>query len=450
MFPNAFSEVRTSRGDVAHWRMLGVIVGAFCLPATQARSQSAPTISSASEDTLALLSPAPLASSNPLLKPSRDYRGVAWGDWMLYPSLFAGAGYDGNLIYSSTKPLSATGFRLVPTIAAVREIQNNKTTVYGDLDTRIYPNLPQANTLSGEVGASNIWTIERDLEVKAGAQYDHKAMDIGTGALTMPSRGPVTLASPLIYDQLGGSFAIKKSFNKTFIGIAFNTTKTVYDPLLTSGGWIPQSYRDNWVNSVTARGGAWFSPALYVFTEASGNMRDYNSSSLASRGYRIIAGLGSDRISLFRGEIFGGYQQQIYDQRQLGVASAFVFGGKIFWYPSRALTIRATLDQTFTDSSLPTPTNPNGYPQQLTTAELNATYQLAKDWSVMWRGGYDYAIYLGSARRDHGWLSGASLKYQLYRNVDLTVDFDFAKVVSNYEFGGFTRNAVNAGAKWRY
>ena len=40
-----------------------------------------------------------------------------------------------------------------------------------------------------------------------------------------------------------------------------------------------------------------------------------------SEGYRVVGGLGTDRISLFKGEIYAGYQQQLYDYTPFGSPS---------------------------------------------------------------------------------------------------------------------------------
>ena len=191
-------------------------------------------------------------------------------------------------------------------------------------------------------------------------------------------------------------------------------------------------------------------PTIYAFGEASGNARDYTSATYTSRGYRAIAGLGSDRISLFRGEIYAGYQQQFYQNSFIGTGSSPVLGGQVYWYPTRWLTIRAALDQTFTDSSLPTATNPVGYPSKATTARLSATFKPAKDFTATWRGSYEHTTYLGSPRRDDGWRTGIEAGYQVHSNVELLGSYEFAKVYSIDPYGGYTRNSVSLGMKYRY
>ena len=194
----------------------------------------------------------------------------------------------------------------------------------------------------------------------------------------------------------------------------------------------------------------WITPAIYAFGEASGNARDYTNAPYNSRGYRAIAGVGSDRISLFRGEVYAGVQQQFYRNGIIGTASSPVIGGQIYWYPTRWITVRAALDQTFTDSSLPSPANPNGYPSKATTVRLSAVFKPFKDFTATWRASYEHTTYLASARRDNGWRTGIEAGYHITHNIELLGSYEFSKIYSTDAFGGYTRNSVSLGMKYRY
>ena len=57
--------------------------------------------------------------------------------------------------------------------------------------------------------------------------------------------------------------------------------------------------------------------------------------------------MGSDRISLFNGEIFAGYAQQRFDDPTIGEVSIPVVGGRVSWYRTRDLTFTFSGDRTF-------------------------------------------------------------------------------------------------------
>ena len=433
--------------------LLATLLG---LAASGARAQvehrlpAPPSPTSASDDALSLLSPKPHSAHNPLLRPNKDYRGLHLGDWMLYPSLLVGGIYDSNLVWSSHFPVRAAGVRVNPRLVADRDAGIHKTTVYAEADARIFPSLTFGEAVTAQLGASHVWEVQRDLVVRARLQFDRRALHLSGGLVTLPGGGSATLASPLLSNGFTASAAIQKSFDRLFVGASVESEKRLYESFRTSGGLFPQNYRDSFVNTFGGRAGAWISPAVYAFGEALGNIRDVADSTHSSHGYRVLAGLGSDRVSLFRGELFAGVQRQYYENAALSAAASPVFGGKIFWYPTRAITVRATLDQTFSDANLPSPSNPNGHPARVTAALLHLHYQIAKHWSATVRGGYLHSVYLGGIRRDDAWQTGATFSYDIYRNMALTLDYDFQRVNSNSIDASFTRNAVNIGLKYRY
>ena len=100
-----------------------------------------------------------------------------------------------------------------------------------------------------------------------------------------------------------------------------------------------------------------------------------------------------DPKSLFRGEIYGGYQAQFQENPNgvsippgLGIPSTTttspVFGGRISYYPTPYWTLIAQVDETLGVSTFLSPTIPAGVPSLVTTALLQTTYGIARDWSI--------------------------------------------------------------------
>jgi len=407
-----------------------------------------PTSTSAAEETAALLAPIPHSQKNPLLKPTRDYGGLPMGDWLFFPSVTAGVTFDDNLVWSSRKPVSATGFRLAPELIGIRDAGIHKTTVYGEVDARLYPSVQDSTAVSARAGLAHAWEIQRDLLFKAHIDYDHRSTH--TGSTTGSGGDFTTLAMPLAYDRVSAAASLNKSFGTMFIGLAAETVKTTYNDNATTPGRAGESFRDSWTTTGTMRGGAWVSPALYVFSQVAGNIRDYGEGSDRSHGYQVVAGVGSDRISLFRGEVYGGVQQQFYNSGPVKDVLVPVFGGKLFWYPTRDITLRMSLDQTFTDARLVTPTNPVGHPERMTLGQISLKYQIARDWEATVRGGYSYSHFIGTGRRDQAWRAGVTVFHELSRNLGLTLDYDFSRIISSQVAAGYTRNSVTLGLKYRY
>ncbi|MDE2364544.1 MAG: outer membrane beta-barrel protein, partial [Hyphomicrobiales bacterium] len=349
------------------------------MTAQGARAQIPPTQSTTvSEDALAVLAPIPHSPNNPLTQRSREYAGVSVGDWVVYPIAAFGGGFDSNVVWSSSQPVAAVATKVAPSITATNETAEHKTVLFGDAEVRVFPTVGEADSLSGRVGATHVWNVAPDLTIKAWGEYDHVSTAIGAGAVVTPW-GVSNAVAPLTDDRLTASISVKKTFGRAFVGVAYETTRDSYSSLKTSSGWVSERYRDSWVNAVTVRGGVWVSPEVYAFAEATGNLRDYIEQGYTSKGYRVVAGVGSDRISLFRGEVFGGVQKQTFDQPLPYTDTSPVIGGKLFWYPRRDITVRAQVDETFTDANLATPGNPNGHPARSTSAQLSVEYLMLRN-----------------------------------------------------------------------
>lgn len=438
------------RGGACSVAFRSVILLAFaCVAAPPARAQTIEPPATVPDDMLGLLTPKPHSTSNPLLRPGREYRGIAAGDWMFYPSLMVGAVYDDNLVWLANNKVSAVGTRFAPRFVAVRNTGVHKTSIYGEVDAKIYPSLARGNAINAQAGIEHVWEIGRDFSIKLKAEYTRKALHVAGGMVSTAS-GSYMLATPLQADQLSGSVIVKKSYGKAFVGVSAETVRTTYDDLKVSGGKISQNYRDSWVNTLAVRAGYWVAPSIYAFGELSGNVRAFDTGTYASNGYRAVAGLGSDRISLFRGEIYAGLQQQYYDNAKIRSTARPVVGGTVYWYPTRDLTIRAMVDQSFTDSAISTPGNPHGYPQKLTVAQLSINYQFARDILMQGRISYEQATYLGLSRRDQALRAGMRLSYEMYRNAEIALEYDHTNQRSSEPTASYVRNAVTVSAKFKY
>ena len=86
----------------------------------------------------------------------------------------------------------------------------------------------------------------------------------------------------------------------------------------------------------------------------------------------------------------------------------------------------------------------------MTTAILQTTYGIARDWSVGARGGYTRAQFFGISDLQNGWLAGGSFNYQIWRNLFLTLDYQYTNVRSNVAFGNFITNMGTAGVTYKY
>jgi hypothetical protein len=416
------------------------------------------------DDLVGMFSDKPMAQRSLREKPTRNYQGLPLEGWMLYPSLFLGGVYDDNIFTTSVGRIKSAGMQFKPAVIAERSSGVQHSAVFLNADFTMYPGHSKANVLNSQAGVGHVWEAERDLVIKLGAEYDILTNPFTNGLLSTPY-GYAVINGEQRSDAFGGFVSAVKSFDKFFIGLSIGATATAYNALDTSVGALPQSYRDNLLTTGTGRLGYSFSPVIYAFAEVSGNIRDYSSDTVYgllgpgistpgtfynSQGYRALIGLGSERISLFKGEIYAGYQLQDYTAAVFGSHSSVVYGGKVTWYPTRAWTVSLLLDETFQDSALPLYGNPLGSSAFVTQATAAIQYTLSRQWNASLTGGYAIVNYLSGGRRDARWTAGGTLNYEISRNIYATASYALIAIDSNVAGGSLTRNHFAMGATYKY
>src|SRR4029077_11737818 len=142
-------------------------------------------------------------------------------------------------------------------------------------------------------------------------------------------------------------------FNVSFVSLRGSIAHITYDNSTGLAGSTAIAPPNGTIYAVTARAGYWVNPLFYVYVEPTLDWRRYESAIGNSSGYRVVGGLATDKLGLYRGEIFAGYQAQRSDQAvALGSpntntsASGTVFGGRLIYEPAPFLIIQASLDET--------------------------------------------------------------------------------------------------------
>ena len=432
------------------------------------------------------------------LGPVGQYRqGVPVGVWTLYPSLFGGAVYDDNTSQLNGHNAGTSG-RLVPNLSAIWNTQNHQTTLYGVVDAQFF----DANTVSATTGFSHTYEPTRDLKFNLQSNYTRQT-DIFTSALNFNNGaiGPTTAAgsnaplfinpfgttpsvNPIAYNQFTAAGYVTKTFGAdgrafaTLTGAAFYLA---FDHQQDLGPNNPfQTSNDGANYQVDGKIGYHVAPSIYVFADGAGIFQRFQNSLFNTNGYRVTGGIGSDDPkSLLTGEIYGGYQEQHEENNQLlngipglgipgvavpgvgipgvGVPSGIpqntgssVFGGRLYYFPTRQWSLVAQVDEILGISTILQPTVPAGSPTRTISSLLQSNYSLWRGLTFGVRGGYTRSDFIGINRLDNGYMAGASLTYEVWRNLMATLDYQYMTVSSNAPMSDFTRNVYTAGITYRY
>ncbi len=415
------------------------------------------------------LTPA-FAQTEPPLKPPKispiatPLDAIIVYDWALYPELLTYALVDSNLYQSPTAPISAAGFRINPSLVAVLNNGIHKTTLYGNIDTQIYPSVRESNTFDRQAGFIQNYEALRDLTFRVQGDYTHKTnasalQDAIPGAITTPTPpgSPLPPGSARVnangniainpYNQFTGTATVEKVFNRGFLKLSSSLSRTEYENQILAQDFSVATY--------SGTGAFWLGPAIFAYADGTEAVR------ATSSAYRVVGGLGSAQIGLFRGSAYVGHQGSKVDGS--GTAGGIVYGGKLSYYPTRFWTVSASVDETVnisnqtasllalnTASTLAAISIPTSASTRTTATALKSDYAISKLISTYAVLGYTRIEYVDSPQLDIAWLGSVGIKYDIWRNMTLTLDYQHTQIVSNAPGVSSVRDYVAFGNKYRF
>jgi hypothetical protein len=131
--------------------------------------------------------------------------------------------------------------------------------------------------------------------------------------------------------------------------------------------------------------------------------------------------------------------------------SSAVYGGSLAYAPTPFLTLFASLDEALgVSTAVVTPTSIFGTDTRNTAALLAARYAMVEYWNFAVRAGYVHTDYVSTIFHDNGWLAGGTWSYFFWRNLALTLDYQYWQLHSNVPLLPYTRQVVTGGVTWRY
>jgi hypothetical protein len=398
--------------------------------------------------------PQPLATTLGRLNPGSDPRPMTAdgklqvADWLVSASFGYGGTYDSNVNATAINPQTVWGMDFRPVLAAEHNTGIQRTTLYLNGDVIYYPTIGRTNLNGTQAGLIHVWEIQRDLifrmqsqvaEVQAGSSFNN-FLTSGIYATT-----------PVNYSQVFGSSSIQKEFGLFFTAIGGSITATKYQNTTDNfGNVINEQFQNGTVSTANYRFGFHISPIIFTYVEPSYTWTNYQESNLDSHGYRVVGGLGSALISLFSGEIYGGYLKQKFEDPTIGDQSSPVVGGKLSWFPTRFITLTATADENFgtTDSNALAFTP--GTPTKLTTISMTGNYD-ASYWYAFTAGISDQRQnFLNSPRLDNFLSYNAGIIFKFRPGFGLKLGYTHQNLYSNFPGIAYSRNLVTISGSTQF
>jgi hypothetical protein len=407
--------------------------------------------------------------------------------WLLFPSIRTYSLYSDNLFQSSTGRISALGFGTTPSLTAQWSNGIHTTTLFGNIDRQVYPTDNPINTFDRQATATQTYSPLPDLTFTGLGDYTHKTV---AGSLTNSIPSPIAIPGPILlpngntqlpngnivsptgeivghvnpalsangtssinpYDQFTGTASVNKLFNRGFLALSTSLARTDYENPGTPG-FTSKSFSEN--------GSVWLGPVFYAYSNGSFATTTNASPNPDSSAYRIVGGIGTRQFGLFRGSLYFGHQGS--SVQSSGTAGGDVYGAAISYYPTPAWTISATIDETInvsTETSASTQALvvpgqsplqiPLGSSTKITGTSLQTTYMISQQWRTSGNLSYTRVEYIDSSRLDNAWSADVTLSYDIWRNMTLALDYQYANILSNAPFTSSKRNYINMSAAYKF
>jgi len=369
-------------------------------------------------------------------------------DWLIYGNLSVGGVYDSNVFAAPNSP-AVSGTRFQPSIVAERNTGIQRTLLYGVGDIRYYPSIGRTDVVNTTAGLTHLWEIERDFLFRAQAEATRGLESSSlNGALAAPG---ASYTEPVNYTSLFSSTSIEKGFGRFFAGVGGSINDTTYDNTKDNlGNTVNEQYRNGTRATLNGRIGYHLTPITYTFVEPSLNWGRFNGSNLNSDGFQLIGGLGTERISLFNGEVYGGFINEHFSDPATPTLTRGIYGGRISWFPTRFVTVTASVDQSLGTSDFSPNLFAPGSVTMLDTEKVSATWSMTRQVDVEGRVLFRQYDYLDSFRRDNSTELGMALTYKFTPRLGIVLDYSHVNLSSNLPGAGYSRDFVSVSGKTQF
>lgn len=388
------------------------------------------------------------------------------GPFLLSPTLDVYSFYNSNIYSSPTNRLSGPGFRIRPGFLADWDTGIHDLQLYGNIDSDIYPTLDGTNdTFNRQAGAIDTYSPLPDLTFSAQFDYTHNdlanvvANSLPTQIISNANPRPFGTAGIFALQQqtvnpndtFTATFTAAKEFNRAFVNVGTTLLRTQYQntPL-----------QDFDQGAYYGSGGIWITPQFYAFTDG------IDANSVPDLGpivnsYRVRAGIGSARIGAFQGSIYYGSQGTSVDSG--GKAGGGIYGAILTYFPTPVWSMSIQIDRLLNRSDITASTQfglaglalsaigvPTGDSVQLTAITYRTDYALTDQVGLYALVSDNRISYLDMPRLDDSWLVAAGASYQATERLSLSLDYQYARLLSTEPGDSFTQNLVSLGAHYRF
>ncbi len=386
--------------------------------------------------------------------PEYDEVGYRLGSYVLKPTISAAETLDSNILGSSAFERSDFFTSVKPTVSLDSDWAQDAVSLYAEGGIDRYARYTSENVENFLVRGDGRLDIERGqtLAFEAAYQVAHESR------YSPESQAAVSLAGGGDYARYPTQYAVSTAqftyiYSPSRLGFellgSINKYAYTNEPTL-NGGLAIEGDRNRVEYVLNPRVSYELSPGYQAFVEGWGNRRQYDSVfdatpdhlKRSSSGYAVATGTQLQLGNVVSGEIYIGYQDQMYDDARLSPNAGLYLGGSVLWNVTTLTSLKFAVSRSVQETIL---VGSSGFWD--TEASVTAEHELLRN--ILITAGINYSLndYEGIARSDTtiSGSVGARWKFTQVYSVGLTGIIQHRN--SNLSINSFTRAVIGIDVK---
>lgn len=284
-------------------------------------------------------------------QPAYDAIGIRVGNIMVRPTLTVSPEYSSNIFADPDISRSDLAVGITPAITAAIVAPGASLSLYGEAKFRRYARYSSQDDEQYRIELNGSTELPEDFTLQTGLSWGETTAARGTVG------NDLTVGDPLKQRDLRTRVALRKNFNRLYAGASFSATRSTYgDVQLGNGAAIDQSFRNGQQAGGEVSLGYEMSPLLAVEAQARYEIYDYRDarplSNRDAKGYSLAAGLRYQITQLLLAQFNVGLREHDFDNPLFARIRGVSLSGRLRWYPTPLISLRADLDQSTTTSAL--------------------------------------------------------------------------------------------------
>lgn len=364
------------------------------------------------------------------------------GDFIVNLGLDASVGYDDNIFRLNRDRVHDVILRARPQFELRSRLPRHELNILGYVEGGVYAEENRQNYLDavgivdGRFDVSPMTQIYgtfavRRLHEERGTRNDHDL-------------------EPTVFNWMTISTGLQHRIGQITVYGGFRADRYWYDDTQRAPGFDPSNRgRDRWHLYPNAVVTYQVNDNWRVYAQGGYNQRDYdlgadlNGWMRDSRGFDVVGGIGYYDGQM-NARIFGGFQQQNYQDARFRTINTFRVGAAVAWTPRREVTFRLDADRTIEET-------PQDGSSSVIVSYVSSSleYEFLPRWVVRPFATFAALDYQPAAilpaplaQTDYVLRLGVGLRYNLSESVFIGPEYQFGRRWSNAMDYDYTNNVV--------